>query len=164
MGSDDRVLLTCRRAGLLMILLGVVGLLMGACFAGTGVVFPRLQLPAETAHQIAELEAQLNVSADVLFIVTGVMALIPSLLLFILGFFVRKGSKASTITGLIVTALVVLVLSLQVLGGLLGGPSALLGVVLLAIPLSLYILLLVWLSKALKSAVHGGAAEKMKVD
>lgn len=150
--APDPRLDPARRAGLLMIVNGVIGLLFGACFLGVGAMFGEIQWPAETAAEMRRLETQAGLPISVIFLVMGALAAVPSLVLFILGFFVRRGGVASIVSGIVVTSLVLLLLGLQLVGSFFSGPNALAGICMLSIPLALMILQLTWLIQAVRAA------------
>jgi hypothetical protein len=83
------------------------------------------------------------------------MGLVYGVVLVVLGLFVRKGSKGAVITALVLTVLALLYLAFSVIRVVLVGAQPGIGaagggICTTAIPLVLYVLLLVWLIQALR--------------
>lgn len=162
-GQDPRaqMLIPARRAALLMFVLGGIGLAMGACM-GFVSALPFDQLQPEQQRQLAEIERVYGVSLRILLIVSALVAAIPSLLMILLAFFVRRGSKLAIYASMGLVALM-LVLTLLQLVGIFGGGSTAAQVAfsgcITVMMLSLLILIMTWLIQATRSAPLAAQAQ-----
>ena len=152
-----------RRAGILMIVLGVLGVIAGLClaffsaFIGSGqyATDPNFR---EMQAQIQEIESKAGVSAQTIFLVMGIVPLAVGALMGGLGFFVRGGGLIPVVLAMVLDGLLVLMFVFFVLAGLIqGGASGnaqlLLGTVCMyGIPLVMVILLFFWLIQALRAS------------
>ncbi|MCC7352022.1 MAG: hypothetical protein IT446_15795 [Phycisphaerales bacterium] len=144
-----------RRAGMLMIVLGILMLLGGVCIFGFGWAYPLDQLPPEQAQAISKLEQETGVPVQRVFIAMGVILALPSLLMLILGLFVRRGGMGSIVTSMILVGLMILVEAMYVLMGILqvirGQEGAMAGLCMMVVPLVLLVVLMVLLIQAVKN-------------
>ena len=151
-----------RRAGMLMFVLGVLMMLGGMCLFGFGWAYPLDKLPPEQAQLIQQMEKESGIEAQQVFIAMGVAVALPSLLLLILGLFVRRGGMGSIVTSMVLVGLMILVEAIYVLMGLLqtirGQEGAAAGLCMLIVPLVLLIVLMVMLIQAARNAGQVRAA------
>jgi hypothetical protein len=152
-GTDPQA--PARRAGLMMVVLGILMLLGGACIFGFGWVYPLDQLPPEQVQAIQKLESESGVPVQKVFIAMGVVLALPALLMLILGLFVRRGGMGSIVTSMVLVGLMILVEAFYVLLGMLqaasGQQGALAGLCMMVVPLVLLIVLMVMLVQAVKN-------------
>ncbi len=146
----EELLRPARRASVLMFVITGLMLLCGICVgAMASVPWDRIDLPAETRAELARMEQEVQVPLATVFAVLAGILIVPSVLLGILAFFVRKGGSGVIITSIIVTGLLLLLAGLNLITSLQGG-------VLATVPqlvfLALLVLLFVWLIQALKNA------------
>ncbi len=98
------LLAPARRASVLMWILGPLGMLLGTCFISMPMI-----LRAAPGPQADQMRQQFSEAAhapiDVVFPVAGVICLIPSVLLIVLGFFVRRGRRGPTLSASILVGL-----------------------------------------------------------
>jgi hypothetical protein len=130
---------------------------------GVGPILNSAQVDAQTRSQLNQLEAELPFSVPELFMLVGVIGLLPGIALLVLGFFVRGGGMGAVITSIVFTGLCALGLLLMLVGTLAslagggggagaGGPSPLPGMAIFAGLLALVLLLLYWLIQAARNA------------
>ncbi len=146
-----------RRASVLMFVLCGIGLLCGGFMTLFGVIMtPQMIAQAPNSAQLHEVESQLGgISLQTMMLVAGIICIIPSILYGVMGFLVRGGRTGSVVVSIVLTALTLVLIFIQVLGGIAkGGDPASLGAALcmMGIPLVLCIVLLVTLVKALRAA------------
>jgi hypothetical protein len=151
-GPDPRG--PARRASILMFVLGALGLL---CGVGMGlmaaVVTPQQFAATPQAAKIQQIEVQLGMPIQQLLGIVAAAVGIPALLFVILGFFVFRGGKVAMILSIVLTGITLLLLALNLLSGLAGGGAdAMAGACMIGVPTVLCVLLLVWLSQALRAA------------
>ena len=146
-----------RRAGVLMIVIGLltVGLAIG--LAGIGASVPRDQYPPDWQQQIARIESELGVSWGTMLKIAGGIVAAPAALMVFLGFFVRRGSMTSAVLGVVLTSMMVLYLCsmlvrsiVVIAAGRAAGATALLVFCLAA--LALLGVQIFWLAKAVINA------------
>jgi hypothetical protein len=115
-------------AAILMWVLGGMYLLCGGCFAGLGYVNLDT-LPPEMRDQMAKEWAKQNITFDQAkalqkeMIVPAVVALVSSLALIVVAFFVIGGRKGGLIVGLILNAILAGLAGLMMIGSLVGGAA-----------------------------------------
>jgi hypothetical protein len=153
------LVLPARRASTLMFVLGALGVIAGLGCLGMRAVVPWNNLPPELARSVEQFETQTHISPSAFIAVAALMVGIPSLLLIVLGFFVRRASKIATYLSAGLVVLILLVLVLNILRGLTdiarvpqAAGQALLGTCMVLIPTALFGLLLTWLAQAARSA------------
>jgi MFS family permease len=142
-----------RQAGFLLFLLAGLTLVCALACGGMGALFPRLidQHP-EVFEKLQRIpDATPGLIRTVFFVAAGVM-LVMGAAQVVLGIYVRRASKAAIIVALILAIITIGWIALNALGSLSTDPSSIVGICIMAIPLSLYVLLVVWLIAALKSA------------
>ena len=141
-----------RRAGIAMIVLGILALLMGGCFSVMGASLPSLmsQMSPEQSEPIRRVETQFGMSPAKLMLAAGVVTLVIGALYIVLGALVRGGRMGAVICAIILTALVVhymllnMVVAALTQGGAIGACGAGFVLLLFAVPL-------IWLIPALRS-------------
>lgn len=157
-----QILAPARRAGILMLVFGGLGLVCGLCLGLVAAMVPMDELIAKSGLQLPST-AGLGMSAEQLlrglYIVVAVLSVIASLMFLVLGVFVMRGSGGAIITSLVLCILVILALGLNLLGSgfqlmMSPGPAELLGAAFILIPMSLQVLLLVWLIQAMRAATQ----------
>lgn len=155
-GSPDAwvapYLAPAKRAGLLLIVLGALGLLAGTCFFGVSFALPTMNLPTEQAAELQRMEERTGVPMTRLFLIAAGLAAIPAVALLVLGLFVRRGGAGAAVTAIVVVSLLIVLMLVQLLGALAGNPNPLAGACFAAIPLALLGLQLAWLIQALRAA------------
>jgi type II secretory pathway pseudopilin PulG len=161
--SPEDLRAPARRAGILMIVLGVLGVIAGLCMAGFSAFIGSGQAATdpqfrEMQAQIQEIESKAGVSAQTIFLVMGTVPLAVGALMGGLGFFVRGGGLVPVVLAMVLDGLLVLMFVFFVLAGLIQGAAGgnaqlLLGTVCMyGIPLVMVILLFVWLIQALRAS------------
>ena len=164
--SPDEMLRPARRAGVLMVVLGVLFVAGGLCFALVSYVLRTADFSGspegrEVQQRINELESRFGGSVSGRFIVSGAVMLGVGALLGTLGVFVRAGRRGPVVGGIVLVVLLALLLALEMLrtiaaAVMLGMPPAetAVGVSLCVVPLALLCVLLVWLVQAVRMAPH----------
>jgi hypothetical protein len=162
LGTD--VLKPARRAALLMIVLGALVTLFGLCNAVTAMVMsPEMVAEQESAMKAAGLPES-NISAEAfrtMTVVMGALTLLVGVTFIVVGAFVRRGSRAATVTGLIVASALALLLGLFALLCLIAAfaaPVVAAYACLFAIPFFLLIWLIAWLAQAVRASGAVAAA------
>jgi hypothetical protein len=155
--GDADLLGPARRASILQ---GILGGLMILCSVGVGAV-PWIGSPGDmiesSGMQVPQLPPGWTLDQFVR-LVYGILAGCGSIVgisLLVLCVFVRRGGAAPAITSIVLEGLVVLILVLNVISGIiqaLGNPVLGIAVVLLAVPLSLFLLNITWLVGAVRNA------------
>src|SRR5262245_964260 len=144
-----------RRAGVLMIIIGGLLTLLGMC-AGSTLFFPEHMIRQQIEIMPPSPDGQLTVpQMRKQALVSVIVSAVSGVVLIALGLFVRRGSKGAIITGIVLTSLAVLQFGLGTLGFLAlaaGAPIMILMACFAAIPLALFILLLVWLIQSLRGS------------
>jgi hypothetical protein len=144
-----------RRAGVLMIVMGALTLAFGMC-SGIGLVLPeelvkqQLEIMPATPDRPMTIDSLRRQSLISLILLVG--AGIPMI---VIGVFVRRAGKAALITGIVIASLAILFLGLSAISALAlatRSPVMVLSACVTAIPLALFILLLVWLIQAVRGA------------
>jgi hypothetical protein len=160
----QELLRPARRASWMMIILAILLGLAGTCCLGFGTLTPWGRLPPESLTQMHELEAQSGVSMKTLFIMSSVVALVPALLLGVIGYFVRRGSITAIVMGILLDGLILLLLMIVLLNALAaaagGKPlDAATGLLMFSIFFVAFGLLLVWLIQAARTSGRLGEAK-----
>lgn len=149
-----------KRASWLMFLMGGLMLLVSGCL-GIVASVPPSQYDAQMQQVIADLERQVQaesgqaVPAKLFLAVLAGMFGIPALILILLGFIVRRGTKVPVILSLIVAGLLTLLLVIQVLSAatqVAQDPRSIVGVALILVLAGMAVWMLVELIRALRSA------------
>lgn len=146
-----------RRAGMLMILLGVFILLLGGCIGLASGVMSIDRLPPEMLAQARQIEAQSHLSWDLFLKIFAAIVAVPGLILIVLGLFVRRGGFVAPILGVILTAIILFNLASFILQALyqatLGNASgAVPAVFFFGALIGLFGLQIFWLAKAVINA------------
>jgi len=166
--SPQELLAPARRAGVLMIVVGVLFVLFGLCM---GVFSWMIRQPgftsspefAQAQEHFRQAEIQSGMSVETMLLVSGIVPLALGALFGGLGFFVRGGGFGAIITGIVASAGLLLLLGLGTLGTLVASaanPSNLAGVCVYLVPFGLVLLLLVWLIQAARAASRVAAARQ----
>ncbi len=158
------LLAPAKRAGLLMMILGGLGVAIGLCMAGAGRIMQSTTMPPEVQSQIQQLETQSGVSFFTVVAISGGILLLFAITMIVLGVFVRQGKMMAIILSIIATSILTLLLGIAVLGGLISaaqqGPQVIIGVCFWGVPLSLSILQLFWLISAARSSPRAAALQQ----
>jgi hypothetical protein len=158
MGMPD-LLAPCRRASMLMFVLGGLGLLMGGCLALMPVALrnssdPQVQLQVDILR--TQMQENTHLSPDAAFqmiTIAGAMMMAAALVMLILGFFVRRGGRIASVLSCILVALMFAMMLPGTAGSLAHpGPQMLAGLCMCAAILGSLGLLFVWLITAFRAA------------
>jgi hypothetical protein len=156
-GQDD-LLAPARRAGILMIVLGVLIALMGACNGGSALLLTPEKMAENQAamRQLGWPDSPIKPETTrIASAIAGGLTLLVGIIFIVNGAYVRRGTSASITIGMVVTggvALLVGGLFLMAAIGLLVSPvvaAAMLCV--LVVPLALLVWLLTWLIAAARN-------------
>src|SRR4051794_26258175 len=145
----DALLAPAKRAMWLMLILGILSILFGGCFAALGGMWPQIsqQMPPESRAQIDRLEQQLQgVQVETYFLIAGVVTLVVGALHVALSFFVRRGTLIPVVFGIVLGGGMLLLLAVALLGNLMTGQAG--GICFGGIGVALWGLLLVFLIQA----------------
>jgi hypothetical protein len=158
-----------RRASLMMFIMGGLGFACGICMGLVGAFAPvatLLQQGGMDLAQFGDVGMPPEQFLKIMYIVGGGMALLASLILIVLGFFVRRGSMVATIIAIIICGLGSLFLLVNTFTGLFEivrqhSPQAALGLLFVLIALGAFVVLLTWLVQAARgaSALHTARAQ-----
>ena len=142
-----------KRASVLMFVMGGLMILMGGCFSAMGAMLPSMQIPPDSQQALQQLEAQFHpYSVATVVLVTGVALMVVALVFLVLGFLVRGGGRVPVMTATVLTGLMVLYLSLNIVMALVGPvANGSVSACFTLIPLGLFVLQLIWLVQALKA-------------
>jgi hypothetical protein len=161
--SPDELLASARRAGVMMIVLGVLSVACGLCLAFMGGMMDSpemLQSPQyqQLQQQFQQIERETGLTLQRFFVVMGIVPLAIGAILGALGFFVRGGGKVAVMGSIVLVSILLVGLALVILGGIIqaltigGGPEFMIGICVYIIPLGLLLLLLVWLIQAARAS------------
>ncbi len=141
-----------RRAGILMVVLGVLALLMGGCFGAAAGLVRWERMQPDVVEMVREFESTTAISFRAAMAVLSVMMVVPAVLMIVLGFFVRKGSRGAVIAGVVLAGLGLLFSLWNMVGSMtMGGPQAMGGICMSLLMLAVLGLLMVWLVQALRA-------------
>jgi hypothetical protein len=104
-----------KRASVIMFVLGPLTALMGGCMAALSVAIGSVPLQPEQRQMLQQFEAKTGIPAHTMFMVAGLIIFIPGILLFLLGFFVRRGRLGPIIAAIILTALILVWFALNLI-------------------------------------------------
>jgi hypothetical protein len=139
-----------RRAGVMMVVLGILLLLLGTC---TGAASPLLKLdemPPESREQFELLRNQYGVEPSSALLWTGVVLGVAGMFLIVLGVATRGGGLGSIITSIVVVSLLLLLLLLNLISALVTmQPGAM---IMAMVMLGVFAVLLIFLIQAAGSA------------
>ena len=169
--SPEELLAPARRAGVTMIVLGVLAVLFGLCLAFMGTMFDNPEFTsspqyAQMQQQFQQVERELGIPVQRLFVIMGAVPLAIGAILGALGFGVRGGSRGVAIGAIVFVALLLALLGVVMLGGLVqllasgGRPDMLLGMCVYGVPFVLLIFVTVWLVQAVRAAGAIEAAQR----
>ncbi|MCS7034194.1 MAG: hypothetical protein NZ561_09390 [Phycisphaerae bacterium] len=140
-----------RRAGVFMIVLGVLLLLLGGCVGAMGVLIPQIAQTPEISQAISRLEEQMNLSASIVFLTTGALIVVAAFVQMTLGVLVRGGGLGVVVTGIVFTSLLLLYLLVNAVAAVFV-PGGLVGAFMCLIGAGLFGLQLAWLIQAARNA------------
>ena len=167
--TPDQLLAPARRAGIMMIVLGVLYVFCGLCMAGMGWVMQQPDFTsqpqyAELQKTIATVEQQAGVSMQTILFMMGLIPLIVGAVTGGLGFFVRGGGMVSVVLSVAVVGIQLLVLGLIIVMGTIQtvatDPSQAIGVCFYIVPFVLLALTLFWLVQAARATTQVAAARQ----
>lgn len=147
-----------RRAGVLMFVLGGLGMACGVCLGISALITPIESMISASGMNVPELPPGMSIGQlmRIAYVVMAVGLLIQSILMIVLGVFVRRGSVGAIITSLVICVLVTLFLLINFIGPLMqlghAPGTAIMSLTMIAVPLCLYGLLIMWLLQAKRSA------------
>ncbi len=159
--SPEELLGPARRAGTLMMAVGVLAVLSGLCFAYQANRFDAAELPAEIRtqmeQQIRTVEAQLGASFRTLMLVVAAVPLLVGAVTGAVGLYVRNGGLATIVIGIVSAAIMLLAVGFALLAGLIQGaamgPAVLVvSVCFYGVPFAMLLLLMLWLVQAARVA------------
>jgi hypothetical protein len=149
----DQLLSPARRAGLLMIIMGVLVLLMAGCFGASAYVMSYGNNPPELQEKIEQMEAELGANAGEIAFAAMLVLLMPAVLCLALGIWVRSGSRVSAVLSMLLLAMMTLGTAFFMLSGLAkGGTEAAAGLCLFGPLIALDVLTIIWLLQAIGNA------------
>jgi hypothetical protein len=146
-----------RRAGILLIVLGSIGFLFGFCLGATLAAVSFEQVMAQSGMSAESLNGMTPEAAKTaMLVIMGLIALL-GLVMLLLGVFVCRSSRAAAVGGLIVSGLATALGALWMLSALLAAvthplPQMAAGLCMLAIPMVLLILTMIFLVQALRAS------------
>lgn len=161
--SPDELLAPARRAGITMIVLGVLAVACGLCLAATGSVIDNPELAQSPQYQqmqqqFQQVERELGITLRQFFVFMGAVPLAMGAILGALGFGVRGGRRGVAIASIVFVGILLAVLGLVILGGLVQAvatgarPEMLLGMCVYGVPFALLLMVMVWLVQAVRGA------------
>src|SRR5690606_14178230 len=113
----ETLLRPARRAGILMFVVSGLMLLCGVCVGMLGALpLDQMEMPPAVMAELSRAERETGMKRWVFFAIGGGIIAVPSLILLILGFFVRRGGAGSIITSIVLTGLLMLLMALNLLG------------------------------------------------
>ena len=161
--SPDELLAPARRAGVTMIVMGVLAVLFGLAVAVAGAMCltpELLQRPEfkQLRDQIDQIERDSGTSAQKMFVWTGAVPLAIGAVLGAMGFIVRAGNRGAITASMVVVSGTIVLLALAVLVTLVQGlstgqgPQAVLGACFYSVPVVLLLVVMAWLIQAARAA------------
>ena len=138
-----------------MIVLGSLALACGACSGVCSLVIPQAmnQMRPEQIEQLHQLETEFSTKISTIYMVLGIVLVLPGIIYLVLGLRVRGGGFGAVLASIIFTCIAILFFGIRKRGG--GDLRAfrgLPGVFLCVIVLAALGVLLVWLFQAAKNA------------
>jgi len=155
----EPLLAPARRASVLIYVIAAVGMICGLCVGAVGLLGPLQRLAAESGLQSAA--AELGLPAEqllkIVYLAIAVLTMIWSLLLAVLGPFVRRGGLGAIVTAIVLVTVALLVLLANLLTGVAqtrghGAAALVAGLLVLIVPTGLLGVLLAWLIQAARAA------------
>jgi len=163
--SPEQLVGPARRAGTMMMIVGVLAVLAGLCVAYQANSFdptdpraiPDAQLRQQMQQQINTFETQLGISFRTLMLVFAAIPLLLGAVTGGVGLYVRNGGLASVVAGIVVVGLMLLGVGFALLAGLIQGmatgPAVLVvSVCVYGVPFGLLVMLMLWLVQAARAA------------
>jgi TM2 domain-containing membrane protein YozV len=148
-GSSD-ALAPAKRAGILMFTIAGLLILGSLCCGAVGAMLPQLMAEhPESFSRLQEIPEATPHRMQAVLVGSGILCALFSVILGLLGFFVRKGGKGAIITSIGLSSIAIALLALWSLAGVAQGE---LGACILVIPLALFVLLVVWLVQAVRAS------------
>jgi hypothetical protein len=169
--TPDQLLAPARRAGVLMIVLGVLFVFCGLCMAGVGWAMNQPDFTdspqyADMKQVVQQFEAQTRMSMQTALLIVGIIPLAVGALLGGLGFVVRNGGFVTIILSIVLTSVLLLFLGLIIIAGGIQtattNPSQLAGLCFYVVPFALLTLNLVWLIQAARASSQIAAARQQQ--
>lgn len=160
--TPDAALVSARRAGTLLAILGVLGVLMGSC-VGIGIT---QVTDAQLAPIVEQLRQQPSMQGPevtprvlrTIYATFGAFIGVGGLILVALGLLARSGRKVWLIVALIACGLLLAAMALLALSSLAGGIATFAGTAaMLALPAAMFGLAVAWLAQALRALPHAEA-------
>lgn len=168
-GWNSPLLAAALRAAVMMWVLGALGLLFGFCMTTVALVAPLDMLMKQARQSIPQAQSlhlsdsELVHLLKLLYLGMGVVLLAGSIVLLILGFFVRRGKRGAIITGIVIFVGLTLFAAFSVLSGVIqaatGNSFMLLGALLWLVLGGVFGLTILWLVQALRA---GAATQQMQ--
>jgi hypothetical protein len=160
-----------RRAGTLMIAVGVMAVVCGLFLAYRAnesdleQLAPTPEAQREAQQQIEWLESQTGISFHTLALIVAFVPLAIGALVGGVGFYVRGGSLGWTIAGMILVGVMALMTAVALLLGVIQGAAgapivAVASVCQFGLPLALLVILFIWLVQAVRAASGVALARK----
>ncbi len=119
----EDLLAPAKRAGILMIIVGSLGILCGGCASVVGVMFDQImqnpQMPAQQRQVILQAQAQAGVNIGAVVIGMGVAIIIGSLVYLVMGIIVRRGRGFGVYGSMVLSIVCAILLAFGLLGTLL---------------------------------------------
>ena len=163
--SPEQLVGPARRAGTMMMIVGVLAVLAGLCVAYQANSFdptdpraiPDPQLRQQMQQQINTFETQLGISFRTLMLVFAAIPLLLGAVTGGVGLYVRNGGLASVVAGIVVVGIMLLGVGFALLAGLIQGlatgPAVLVvSVCVYGVPFGLLVMLMLWLVQAARAA------------
>jgi hypothetical protein len=156
----EHLLAPAKRAGALMIVLGVIGILCGACFGVVGLNWNQLMqnpsMPQQQRQVIAQAESQLGGSLGPWMVGVAVVVVVVAVSYIVLGIVALRGGAFGIFGSMILVAIVGLLLLLLMAGTLLqavqaAGPETAINGCAGVLGLGSHALLFVWLLGAARN-------------
>lgn len=151
-----------KRAAILMIVLGVLGLLLAGCFGVIAGFLPTLLQNPDFAKGWNEATAEQQLEMPVMvvaIVIAAIMVGVWSMAQIVVGAFVRRGTSVPIVFGIVLTALSLLGAAGNTVATLPTGNVGAIGCQFIG--LALLILQLVWLIQAIRNASQVSAMQQM---
>jgi hypothetical protein len=143
-----------KRAGILMIVLGALTLLCGACLgiASWGLSLPEAasRMTPEQARKMQMIEEQLHISPSALLAGMAIVALVMSVVYIVMGVITRNGGFVSVVSSIVLVSITIAIAAFLGLSSVL--QAELVSACVCGIGVALFVLLLVWLIQAARAA------------
>ena len=153
-----------KRAGLLMIIVGIIAILFSLRLVGVAQMVRTTGLPPELAAQMQQMESK-GIKPEMVFVAMGVAFFIFAVSEIVLGFFVRAGKTAAIILSLVGTSIVLILFGFLVLAAALSAeasmaPQTIAGLMIWFVVIGLLVLQLIWLIAAARAGRQAALAQQ----